>query len=120
MNANTLMLVGGVTAFILTLHQVRAKVLQEKYALGWLGLALFVLAVGIAPEWLYRFTVWARLANASAVLFVALTIIFLFSFSVSISLTDLNRRNLRLLQELALLEARVRELEGKPPKETPE
>jgi hypothetical protein len=120
MNANTLMLVGGVTAFILTLHQVRAKVLQEKYALGWLGLALFVLAVGIAPEWLYRFTVWARLANASAVLFVALTIIFFFSFSVSISLTDLNRRNLRLLQELALLEARVRELEGKPPKETPE
>lgn len=115
MNANTLMLAGGVTAFILTLHQVRAKVLQEKYALGWLGVAFLLLTIGIAPEWLYRFTVWARLANASAVLFIALTVIFLFAFSVSISLTDLNRRNLRLLQELALLEARVRELEGKAP-----
>ncbi len=120
MNANILMLAGGVTAFVLTVHQVRAKVLQEKYALGWLGLACLVLAIGIAPEWLYRFTTWARLANASAVLFIALTIIFLFAFSVTLSLTDLNRRNLRLLQEIALLEARVRELESKAPDETPE
>ena len=120
MNANTLMLAGGVTAFLLTVHQVRAKVLQEKYALGWLGVAVLLLAVGIAPEWLYRFTVWARLANASAVLFIALTIIFLFAFSVSISLTDLNRRNLRLLQEIALLEARVRELESRSPDESHE
>jgi flagellar biosynthesis/type III secretory pathway chaperone len=35
----------------------------------------------------------------------------MFSFSVSVSLTRQYRRNIRLMQELAIMEARLRELE---------
>ena len=47
----------------------------------------------------------------SAVLFISLGAIYVFAFSVSVSLTRLHRRNIRLMQEVALLEQRVRQLE---------
>ncbi len=112
MTAELLMQVGGIGAFVLTLYWVRSRDLREKYAVQWLLVASLLLVCGIFPgliEWLARF---AHLSYPAAVLFVALTLIYVFSFTVSVSLTHEHRRNVRLTQEVALLENRLRRLEA--------
>jgi Tfp pilus assembly protein PilN len=111
MTAETLMLAGGVTSFALTLYWVRSRELREKYAVAWVLLASGLLLVGLFPGLVMRFADYAHLSYAAAVLFVALTLIYLFAFTVSVSLTHQYRRNVRLTQQVALLEERVRELE---------
>jgi hypothetical protein len=112
MNAQTLMTVGGVLAFGLTVYWVRRRELREKYAVGWVALASLILVVGLFPDLLMVFADEAHLSYPAAVLFVALTLIYLFAFAVSVSLTTQYRRNVRLTQEVALLEERIRRLEA--------
>ncbi len=111
MNAETLMMIGGVSAFGITLYWVRSRELREKYAVGWVALASLLLVIGIFPDLLMVFAERVHLSYPAAVLFMALTVIYLFAFTVSVSLTSLYRRNVRLTQELALVEERLRRLE---------
>lgn len=111
MTAEQLMLLGGATAFVLTLHWVRRRELREKYAVAWVALAAGLLLIGLFPSVLMWFADSARLSYPAAVLFIALTLIYLFAFTVSVSLTHQYRRNVRLTQEVAILEERVRQLE---------
>lgn len=111
MNAETLMLIGGTSAFALTVYWVRSRELREKYAVAWTAVAVLLFLVGLFPEALMRLADRAHLSYSAAVLFVALTLIYFFSFAVSVSLTHQYRRNVRLTQELALLGERVRRLE---------
>lgn len=110
-SAELLMLVGGVATFVLTLYWVRSRQLLEKYAVMWVLVALVVLLCGIFPEAIMALARRAHLAYATAVLYVSLAAIFFFSFTVSVSLTGQYRRNIRLTQELAILEQRLRTLE---------
>jgi endonuclease/exonuclease/phosphatase (EEP) superfamily protein YafD len=110
-NAENLMLVGGAGAFLMTLYWVRVRELRERSAIAWLLVATLLLLVGLFPEVIERAAERARLSYPAAVLFVALTIIYLNSFFVSVSLTKQYRWNVRLTQQLALLEERVRRLE---------
>ena len=48
-----------------------------------------------------------------AVLFIALAAIYLFAFSVSVSLSRQYRRNTRLMQEIAILDKRLRDVENR-------
>ena len=111
MSAELLMLVGGMSAFLLTLYWVRSRDLREKYAVVWMGVALLVLLCGLFPKVIMAAAERAHLAYATAVLFIALAAIYVFSFTVSVSLTRQYRRNVRLMQELAIMEQRVRALE---------
>ncbi len=111
MSAELLMLIGGTSAFLLTIYWVRSRELSEKYAVGWIGVALLVLLCGIFPEVIMKFAQHAHLAYPTAVLFISLAAIYFFSFTVSVSLTRQYRRNVRLMQELAIMEQRVRALE---------
>lgn len=113
MNAELLMLIGGVAAFVLTIYWVRSRELREKYAALWLIVASLLLVCGLFPDIIKRIAEASRLAYASAVLFVALAVIYVFAFAVSVSLSRHYRRNIRLLQELALLEYRIRQIEAK-------
>lgn len=113
MTAETMMLVGGLCAFVLTLHWVRARELREKFAVYWLILAVLVLFVGIFPQSIMWFADAAHLSYPTAVLFLSLTVIYLFAFAVSVSLSTEHRRNVRLTQQMALLEERLRKLEAK-------
>lgn len=112
MNAETLMLLAGAGAFALTVYWVRGRELSERYALGWLVAATLVLLCGLFPGALEWAAGAARLSYPAAVLFVALTAGYLFAFSVSVALTRVHRRGVRLVQAVALLEQRVRELEA--------
>lgn len=112
MNAEVLMMVGGVGAFLLTIYWVRSRDLREKYAVAWLLVASVLLLFGLFPAVVERTAEAVRLSYPAAVLFVALGVIYIFAFTVSVSLSRHYRCNTRLLQELALLEHRVRELES--------
>lgn len=119
--AELLMALGGAVAFMVTLYWVRRRELREKYAVGWIALAFLLLLIGLFPSLLKSIAEASRLSYPSAVLFLALTLIYLYSFSVSVSLSSQYRRNIRLTQQLALLEERVRQLEQKlnPPSAPP-
>jgi hypothetical protein len=112
MNAELLMLAGGVAAFALTIYRVRNRDMREKYAAAWIGVACVLLLMGIFPHVIERMAKMAHLSYPAAILFMALTVIYLFSFSVSLTLSRHHRQNMRLLQEIALLEHRLRLLES--------
>jgi len=107
MNAERLMLIGGLCAFVLTMRLVYRENLREKYAVVWLAMAIFLLGLGTFPQVIMRFATTARLSYSSAVLFLSLAVIYLFAMSVSISLSRQHRRIMTLTQELALLRHRL-------------
>jgi Uncharacterized conserved protein (DUF2304) len=116
-NAEFLMLLGGVGAFAMTLYWVRVRELRERYAIGWLAVATLLLLTGIFPDALKYAADQAHLSYPALVLFVALGFIYLNSFFVSVALTKQYRWNVRLTQQMALLEERLRRLEEAKPKE---
>lgn len=111
LTAERLMLIGGLVAFLLTIHWVRRRDLREKYAVGWLVVAFVLLLIGFFPSAIMAMADAAHLSYPAAVLFVALAAIYLFSLGVSVSLTRQYRKNVRLTQEIAMLERRIRLLE---------
>jgi len=104
------MMAGGVAAFLLTVYWVRSRNLREKYAIGWLAVATLLLICGIFPQVL-SIAPTIGLNYPTFVMGGALGVIYIFCFSVSVSLTHQYRRNVRLTQEMALMEQRVRILE---------
>jgi hypothetical protein len=112
LNAELLMLAGGVGAFLFTLYWVRVRELRERYAIGWLFVATLLLAAGIFPDGIKKIAEASRLSYPAAVLFIALGMIYMNSFFVSVALTRQYRWNVRLTQQIAILEERLRRLEG--------
>jgi len=110
-NAELLMLLGGLCAFVLTVYWVRSRDLREKYAVLWLVAASLLLLCGLFPGVIMGFAGAAHLSYAAAVLFVSLAAIYIFSFAVSVALSRQYWRNIRLTQEIALLERRLRTME---------
>ncbi len=113
LSAETLMATAGIVAFLFTLYWVRKRELREKYAVVWFFIGLLVLFIGLCPQLIFWFAETARLSYAVVILFISLAIIFPFAFSVSISLSRQYKRNIKLTQEIAILEERVRKLEEK-------
>ena len=112
MNAETLMLAGGTTSLLLTLYWVRSRELSERSALVWILVATLLFLCGLFPQVITVFADAAHLSYPAAVLFVALGVVYVFAFSVSVALNRSHRHSVRLTQQIALLEGRVRELEA--------
>ena len=110
-NAEFLMLLGGVGAFLMTLYWVRVRELRERSAIGWLLVATLLLLTGLFPDALKALADRAHLSYPALVLFVALGLIYMNSFFVSVALTKQYRWNVRLTQQMALLEERLRRIE---------
>jgi hypothetical protein len=111
LSAELLMTIGGAVAFLLTINWVRSRDLREKYAVVWICVAFALLIIGLFPGLVMYFASEAHLAYPSAVLFVALAAIYVSTFSMSVSISRQYRRNARLMQEFAIMEMRLRELE---------
>ncbi|OWK43966.1 DUF2304 domain-containing protein [Fimbriiglobus ruber] len=112
MNAELLMLLAGCAAFVLTIYWVRNRDLGERHALGWLLVAFVAMMCGLFPRTLMSLAEASHLSYPTAVLFISLGVAYLFAFAVSVALTRLHARYVRLLQETALLEHRIRQLES--------
>jgi hypothetical protein len=115
MTAEFLMVIGGCSVFFLTVVGVKTRELRENYAIMWLVVAFIALLAGLFPGSVIRWAYAIHLSGPSAVLFVALPIIYVFSFYLCVVLTRLQRRNARLLQEVAILRNRVLAMEREGP-----
>ncbi|MCP4891247.1 MAG: DUF2304 domain-containing protein [Planctomycetaceae bacterium] len=111
MNAESLMMVAGISEFSLTLYWVRSRELKERYALLWLGLATILLLCGLFPDLIKNFAKAWSLSYTSAVLFFALAMVYVYSFFVSVSLTRQHRKTVRLIQEVGILKEQLRKIQ---------
>jgi hypothetical protein len=111
LKAEHFMMLGGIVAFLFTLYWVRRRELRVKYALSWLGIGCVLLITGLFPGIIMRTAERLHFSYAALVAFLTAGMLFLFAFSVSISLSRQYRRNMRLTQEMAILEQRIRLLE---------
>jgi len=96
------------------LELVRRKKLTEEYSFVWILCALALLGMSIAR----RFVDQAALALGiyyppAALLLVLILFVFLASVSFSVVISRQRQQIEQLIEEAALLEARVRDVEGK-------
>jgi hypothetical protein len=107
MSPESLMLISGSVVLAQAVLGGRQRRLREKYVLAWAGVGL----VQIACALLSGLDVCGLNGTATAVL-VGLTALYVFSFAMSVSLSHLCRQNVRLNQEVALLEHRLYDVEA--------
>jgi hypothetical protein len=99
---------------------IRARKLRERYALLWLATAGVILVFAVWRSGLYHLSGALGIAyppNALFALAMLFVIVLLLHYSTVIS--KLSDRSTTLTQRLALMEERLRELEGQP-KPTPQ
>jgi hypothetical protein len=111
MSAELLMLLSGISAFVLTVYWVRSRKLREKYAIGWLLVASLGLLCGLFPNVVMGLAQAWNVGYLTIVVLFVLMAIYAFTFFVSVALSGLGQRGLRLIQEVALLEYRINALE---------
>lgn len=106
-------IIGALSLLMLfiTLESIRRSHLQERYALLWVATALVLFVAAAFPEVLALFRAVTGTEYATAVVAVAFTFLVLVAFHFSISMSASLSRQTRIAQRMALLEARVRDLE---------
>ena len=107
------LLMGGVSVLVLliTLESIRRTHLQERYALLWVATALVLLACVLFPHAVDLLRAVTGMEYATAIAAVAFTFLVLVAFHFSISMSAMQSKQSKVAQKLAILEARVRELE---------
>ena len=71
MNAERLMLIGALVAFLLTVHWVRSRDLRERFAIWWLIVGSLLLLPGLMPESIKSIATALNLSYPSLVLVIA-------------------------------------------------
>ena len=108
-------IVVAVALLVVVLDLVRRRRLLERYALLWLGAAVVILALA---AWSQALSSLARalgiLSAPNALFFVALGFIVLLLLHFSAAVSRLNDQSKVLAQRVALMEQRMRQLEGDP------
>ena len=96
---------------LITLESIRVTRLQERYALLWVVTALVILAATLFPEAVNLVRAVMGMRYDEAVLAVAFTFLVLLAFHFSISVSALQSKLAKTAQRIALLDARIDELE---------
>lgn len=113
MSANLLAAIAAILVFVFIIWLLRKGVLKEKYAVLWLlvsaAAAFFALVPG-ASRWLADLVGVEIPANL--LFFVTLVLLILVSVQLSYELSRHEAKIRRLAEEQALLEERLRRLEG--------
>jgi hypothetical protein len=100
---------------VVVIEMLRRRRLRERHAIWWLLAGLFALLVGVFPQILR----WAAdlvgiEIPINLVFFVCLIILFLVCLQHSSELTKIESQNRALVEQFALLELRLRTIEGEP------
>lgn len=111
----------GIAAAVLTLvviiELLRRRRLRERHAIWWLVGGILALIIGVFPDLLTQVSTWLGVGvPANLVFFVSIAILVLASIQHSSELTRLENKTRTLAESVALLEARLRELD--PPNDT--
>lgn len=109
-----LLLIAVCIYFMLVFQLLKRKTLNLKYTLLWLASGLIMLALVVFPQLLQFFAGLVGIAAPMNALFsVAFFCIIMILMSLTAIVSKQNKRNKDLIQSVALLEKRVRDLEGK-------
>lgn len=106
------MLVAVGLYFLIVFRLLKKKTLNLKYTLLWLASGIIMLALAVFPQILGWFAALVGIYEPTNALFAFMffcVIIILMSITAIVS--KLNEKSKRLIQSVALLEKRVRELE---------
>ena len=107
------LLIGILLYFVILVALLKVRRLQLKYTLLWMFMGIFFLLMVIFPEIL----VWIRTTlgfadNMNALFVIMIAFLILLVMSVTSIVSGQSRRIKELAQANALLEKRIRELEG--------
>lgn len=106
-------LIGLIFYFCSIIYLLRKKSISLKYTLMWIISGITMIVVVIFPKLLIGITSLLGIQVASNALFgIVIFFILLILMSLTGIVTGLNEKNKRLVQTLAILEKRVRELEN--------
>jgi len=98
--------------FLYIINMVRIRRVELKYALIWYLICIVLLLLDIFPETLDWLTAVLGIDMPIHMLFfLGIAFILLFLYAVTLVITNENRRTKRLIQEVGLLNHRVKELE---------
>jgi len=112
-------LVGIALYFAAIFYLLYKRTLALKYTLMWILFGIIMAVIAVFPELLARFADMVGISTPSNALFAAILFaILLILVALTSIISGLNDKNTRLVQSLALLEKRVRDLE-KADKDTP-
>ncbi len=100
--------------FVMILYLLKKKMLYIRYVLLWLVTGAVMALLVVCPQVISWFFQWCGFQLFSNGLF-AMLILFILCILLAVTsiVSRLNEKNRRLVQEIALLEKRVRELERK-------
>jgi hypothetical protein len=104
---------GGLSIFVLliTLESIRVTRLQERYALLWVATALVMLAAALFPQAVNILRAVLGVQYVEAMVALAFTFLVLLAFHFSISVSAQQSKLDKNTQRIAILEARIEELE---------
>lgn len=107
----------GIVAALVTLgivlEMLRRRRLRERHAIWWIIASLLALVVGVFPPLLSQIAALFGVAiPTNLVFFVSIAILVLVCLQHSSELTQLESKTRKLAERVALLDLRLRELEG--------
>ena len=108
-------IIGGISVLVLltTLESIRRTKLQERYALLWLATGAMVFLCALFPQAVNLFRAVTGMQYVTAVVAVAFTFLVLVAFNFSIAMSAMESDRDKIAQKVAVLEARLNELERK-------
>jgi hypothetical protein len=106
---------GGISLLVLlvTLESIRRTHLQERYALLWVTTALVILVCTFFPDAVALFRAVTGMEYSTAIVSVAFTFLVLVAFHFSISMSAILSKHAKVAQRVAILEARLKDLEDR-------
>lgn len=111
-----LAILAAVVLLVIVLEMVRRRRLMERYALLWMFSALVILALAVWQGALNRLAEVMGIYSApNALFFVAVGFVLLLLLHFSAAMSRLSDQSKVLAQRQAILEQRVREVEGAQP-----
>jgi len=97
----------SIALLLYTVEMVRRRKLREEYSILWLSGSLVVLVLCLKQSWLHRLSAAAGIAYPPSLLFlIGMFFIVLILIHFSIAISDLQQKNKRMAQEIALLKSR--------------
>ncbi|WP_392887987.1 DUF2304 domain-containing protein [Eubacterium limosum] len=97
---------------LIIINLLRKKSLNLRYSLTWLASALVLMIIIAFPELIYKFSETVGIVTPANTVFVIEGIfVLLILLSLTTIVSHLNDHNRRLVQLIALLEKRIRDLE---------
>lgn len=106
-------IVAAALILIVVIEMLRRHRLRERHAVWWVVAGILALIIGIFPKTLDWAAGLVGIAiPTNLVFFVSIAILFLVALQSSAELTKLESKTRTLAEQVALLELRIRELEG--------